>query len=201
MAGDTHGTEVTEDSEESAATADVALASIDTPVGPVLVAATGAGLTGVCFGDSPRWRGRMTAARRVVDAPELTAPASEQLIGYFAGDRRRFDLPIDWRHVTSRLARETLEILLATVPYGATVTYGELAARVSERRGGTPVPARAIGGVMGSNPVPIVVPCHRVVAGNGLGGFSGGSGPEVKRRLLTHEGALQPTLDFGDLGL
>jgi methylated-DNA-[protein]-cysteine S-methyltransferase len=179
----------------------VALSSIDTPVGPVLVAATEAGLSGVSFGDSPRWRDRMTFALRLVDAPELTAPAIERLTAYFAGTRDDFDLPIDWRHVSSRLAQETLEILFTSVPYGATVTYGELAARVSERRGGNPVPARAIGGVMGSNPVPIVVPCHRVVAGNGLGGFSGGSGPEVKRRLLTHEGVLPPTLDFGDLGL
>jgi methylated-DNA-[protein]-cysteine S-methyltransferase len=78
---------------------------------------------------------------------------------------------------------------LYEIPYGKVVTYGELAAR-----SGTGVPARGIGSIMGANPLPIVVPCHRVVAGNGLGGFSGGVGVETKRWLLTHEGYLQPTL-------
>ena len=80
--------------------------------------------------------------------------------------------------------------LYDTVPYGRVVTYGELAAR-----SGTGIPARGVGAVMGSNPVPLIVPCHRVVSGDGLGGYSGG-GVEVKRWLLTLEGALPPTLDW-----
>ena len=78
-------------------------------------------------------------------------------------------------------------MLYSTVPYGRVVTYGELASR-------TGIPARGIGSIMGSNPIPIVVPCHRVVAGDGLGGFSGGTGVESKRRLLTLEGYLSPGL-------
>ena len=85
-----------------------------------------------------------------------------------------------------------LRTLADTVGYGETITYGELA-----KRSGTGVPARAIGAVMGANPVPIIIPCHRVVASDGLGGYSGGEpgqGSETKRWLLEHEGALPPTL-------
>lgn len=178
----------------------VALARVDTPIGPILVASTAAGVSGVFFGDDERGRARLTGGLAVADNPALTAPAVEQVTDYFTGARRGFDLPLDWRRVTSPLARDTLGLLHATVPYGATITYGELAARVSERRGGNPVPARAIGAVMGSNPLPLVVPCHRVVAGDGLGGFSGGSGREVKRYLLMLEGAIPPTLDFAMAG-
>ena len=81
---------------------------------------------------------------------------------------------------------------LMTVGYGETVTYAELA-----ERSGTGVPARAIGSIMGANPVPIVIPCHRVVASDGLGGYSGGDPGrhlETKRWLLENEGALPPTL-------
>jgi methylated-DNA-[protein]-cysteine S-methyltransferase len=84
-----------------------------------------------------------------------------------------------------------LSTLFSTVPYGHVVTYGELA-----ERSGTGVPARGIGSIMGSNPIPIIVPCHRVIAGSGLGGFSGGDGVESKRWLLTLEGYLPPTLDL-----
>ncbi|MCT2586387.1 methylated-DNA--[protein]-cysteine S-methyltransferase [Actinophytocola sp. S1-96] len=87
----------------------------------------------------------------------------------------------------SSAQRRVLGTLYETVPYGTVVTYGELAHR-------TGIPARGIGAIMGSNPIPIVVPCHRVVAGDGLGGFSGGSGVESKRRLLTLEGYLPPGL-------
>ncbi len=80
-----------------------------------------------------------------------------------------------------------LGLLYESVPYGHAVTYGDLV-------GETGIPARAIGSIMGSNPIPIIVPCHRVVAGGGLGGFSGGSGVESKRWLLTLEGHLPPTL-------
>jgi methylated-DNA-[protein]-cysteine S-methyltransferase len=97
---------------------------------------------------------------------------------------------VDWRLV-SPLRHRVLSTLHATVGYGELVTYGELGER--SRSG---IIARGIGQVMGANPIPVVVPCHRVVAGNGLGGYSGGSGVEIKRWLLTFEGALQPTLDW-----
>ncbi len=88
-----------------------------------------------------------------------------------------------------------------SVGYGETITYGALARRADVGTDTTELPARAIGRIMGSNPVPVIVPCHRVVAGNGLGGFSGGIGPELKRWLLIFEGALPPTLDWSPAGL
>ena len=90
-------------------------------------------------------------------------------------------------------------MLLACVGYGETVTYGALARRAGLTDGGDVPPARVVGQIMGSNPIPIIVPCHRVVAGNGLGGYSGGTGIEIKRWLLIFEGALPPTLDWDPL--
>ena len=101
----------------------------------------------------------------------------------------------------SRLQRQVLAVLFDTVGYGETVSYGELARRVPSVRHVADVPARAIGRIMGSNPIPVIVPCHRVVAWDGLGGYSGGQGPEVKRWLLVLEGALPPTLDWELAGL
>jgi methylated-DNA-[protein]-cysteine S-methyltransferase len=89
-------------------------------------------------------------------------------------------------------------LLAETVGYGETTTYGSLARRLALRGGHAEIDARDIGGILASNPIPVIVPCHRVVAADGLGGFSGGSGPELKRWLLTFEGALPPMLDFGE---
>ena len=113
-----------------------------------------------------------------------------QLREYFAGQRLDFELPLD----LPPLEPTTLAVLSALqgVRAGETVTYAELA-----RRSGTGVPARAIGSIMAANPVPLVIPCHRVVAADGLGGFSGGEPGhelETKRWLLEHEGALPPAL-------
>ncbi|GAA0354303.1 methylated-DNA--[protein]-cysteine S-methyltransferase [Actinoallomurus spadix] len=169
---------------------DVAIGSLDTPLGRLAFACTAEGLCGLSFRDTPRDRALLRAGLSPVHAPERTEPVREQLSGYFAGGLRAFDLPIDW-HRTSGAQREVLEKLYAGVPYGETVTYGRLA-----DLSGTGVPARAIGSIMGSNPIPIVVPCHRIVASDGLGGYSGGSGVEVKRWLLTMEGAIPATLDW-----
>ena len=130
----------------------------------------------------------------------MLAAARDQLAEYFAGQRKEFDLPIDWTG-TSPAQRQVLDVLYRTVGYGDTVTYGELAQRAVAGPDGVSLPARAIGGIMGSNPIPVVVPCHRVVAGNGLGGYSGGTGIEVKRWLLIYEGALPATLDWTAAGL
>lgn len=121
------------------------------------------------------------------------APVLEELRAYFAAGRRTFDVPVDWR-LYSPGQRAVLETLYRTVPYGESITYGALA-----ERAGTGVPARGIGAIMGSNPIPIVVPCHRVLASDGLGGYSGGPGEDgltTKRWLLTLEGVLAPTLDW-----
>jgi len=107
-------------------------------------------------------------------------PAAAQLRAWFDGRRRDFDVPLDLALV-SGFTRDVL-VALARVPFGELVTYGELA-----RRAGSPEAARAVGRAVGANPLPIVVPCHRVVAaGRRLGGFGGGL--PAKRALLEHEG-------------
>lgn len=113
-----------------------------------------------------------------------------QLREYFAGQRREFDVPLD----LPPLEETTLAVLrtIQAVPYGEVITYGELAVRSA-----TGLPARAIGSIMGANPMPLIIPCHRVVAADGLGGYSGGAPGEeleTKRWLLETEGALPPTL-------
>ncbi|MFC0861307.1 methylated-DNA--[protein]-cysteine S-methyltransferase [Sphaerimonospora cavernae] len=170
----------------------VAFGSVQTRLGDVLAAVTEEGVVATHFRDDPRVRARIAArlGLAAADDPARTAPARAELAAYFHGDLREFGVPVDWR-LTSPLQRQVLGTLFTTVPYGKVVTYGELAAR-----SGTGVPARGIGAIMGGNPVPIIVPCHRVVAGNGLGGFSGGDGVESKRWLLTLEGHLPPTLDW-----
>ncbi|WP_197093944.1 methylated-DNA--[protein]-cysteine S-methyltransferase [Nonomuraea sp. SBT364] len=163
----------------------VAFAEVPTPVGAFVLAVTEDGLAASGWGARERLGDRLGLPE--VHDPDRTGFVAEELRAYFDGALRRFETPIDWR-LTSGSRRRVLQALYE-IPYGAAVTYGELA-----ERSGSNVPARGIGSIMGSNPLPIVVPCHRVVAGNGLGGFSGGVGVETKRWLLTHEGYLQPTL-------
>lgn len=168
----------------------VAFGSVPTELGDVLVAVTEDGLVATAFTDSPHIRVAIAArlGLRISSDPAPTAGILAQLSRYFAGKQREFDVAVDWR-LMSDGQRRVLGTLYTTVPYGKVVTYGELA-----NRSGSGIPARGIGSIMGSNPIPIVVPCHRVVAGDGLGGFSGGTGVESKRRLLTLEGYLPPTL-------
>jgi methylated-DNA-[protein]-cysteine S-methyltransferase len=170
----------------------IAFGSIDTPVGALVAGVTETGVAWLGFRDSlgARARAAKRAGLPVVDDRDRAAPALAQLAAYFTGEPHAFTLPIDW-HLTSPLQRQVLGTLLETVPYGQVVTYGELG-----ERSGTDVGAQAIGQVMGGNPIPIIVPCHRVVASNGLGGYSGSGGVEVKRWLLTMEGALPATLDW-----
>ncbi|MFF4415114.1 methylated-DNA--[protein]-cysteine S-methyltransferase [Streptosporangium sp. NPDC001559] len=173
--------------------ATVAFGTVQTPLGEMLAAVTEDGVAGVGWTHrSGSLRARMLAGLGLAetDDQDRTAPVLGELAEYYAGRLRTFRVPVDWR-LTSPVQRRVLGTLYETVGYGRAVTYGELAAR-----SGTGVPARAIGSIMGANPIPIIVPCHRVVAGNGLGGFSGGEGVESKRWLLTLEGYLQPTLDW-----
>jgi methylated-DNA-[protein]-cysteine S-methyltransferase len=123
------------------------------------------------------------------DAPAEAAvharDAAAQLEEYFAGERRTFDITLDWTGVDPR-HRNVLEELLAAAPFGRTLTYGELGRRAGESD------PRDVGQMMASNPLPLVVPCHRVLAADGLGGYGGGL--ELKRRLLELEGVLPPPL-------
>ncbi len=116
----------------------------------------------------------------------LLAEAGRQIAAYLDGRLETFDLPLAPAGSTFQLGvwREMVRI-----PYGEVLTYGEMAART----GGV---ARAVGGACGANPIPLIIPCHRVVAGEGLGGYSGGGGLATKRRLLVMEGALAPELPF-----
>jgi methylated-DNA-[protein]-cysteine S-methyltransferase len=164
-------------------------ATIDTPVGPVSVACGDAGLAEVRFGAPPARAPGPPGATPTVRA------ARRQLAEYFAGQRKEFDLPIDWSGF-GPAQRQVLGLLYDDVGYGETVTYGTLAGRAGIPASTDVIPARAVGQIMGSNPIPVIVPCHRVVASDGLGGYSGGAGPEVKRWLLILEGSLPPTLDW-----
>lgn len=168
---------------------------VPSDIGPLLLAATGTGLVSVVFHARPAVRDRAlgllrtrlgTEPLRAPDSPLLAEPI-RQLAAYFAGGLRDFSLALDWS-LTSGFNREVLRELASGVPYGTVVGYGDLARRV-----GQPGAAQAVGAAMGSNPLPVVVPCHRVVESDGgLGGFGGGL--ETKRQLLALEGVLPQPL-------
>ncbi|GHF89155.1 methylated-DNA--protein-cysteine methyltransferase [Streptomyces griseosporeus] len=173
----------------------VVWAVVGTGIGPLLLAATGDGLVNVVFHatDVVRERALRRLAERLgtepVEAPDspLLAEAIRQVEAYFAGERHSFELPLDWSLI-SGFNRQVLRELAAGVPFGTVVGYGDLARRV-----GQPGAAQAVGLAMGANPLPVVVPCHRVVESDGgIGGFGGGL--ETKRKLLALEGVLPEPL-------
>ncbi|MFD8206426.1 methylated-DNA--[protein]-cysteine S-methyltransferase [Streptomyces sp. NPDC059695] len=167
---------------------------VESAIGPLLLAATGRGLVQVGFHAGPERRERMLdrlagqlGAEPVERASGRLAEAVRRLDRYFAGEPDDLDLPLDWS-LTTGFNRQVLRELAAGVPYGTVVGYGDLARRV-----GQPGAAQAVGAAMGSNPLPLVVPCHRVVESDGgLGGFGGGL--ETKRQLLALEGVLPAPL-------
>ena len=164
---------------------DVGYDVVETPVGPLLIAASDRGLATISFDPEPQEqleRLARIAGPRVLRSPRSVDDARRELDEYFAGRRQAFDLSLDLR----ALAPFTVSVLqeLARVPYGETTTYGALAARV-----GRPRAARAVGTVMNRNRIPIVLPCHRVVGATGnLVGYAGGL--HRKTALLELEGAL-----------
>jgi methylated-DNA-[protein]-cysteine S-methyltransferase len=166
---------------------------LSTPVGQVSVGCSTAGIAQVCYG-SPAPVRDVSGGDSDSDSG-LAAAARDQLTEYFRGERTSFELPLDWSG-TAGPQREVLKVLASSVGYGQTISYGALASRAGLAVAGDIPPARAVGKIMGSNPIPIIVPCHRVLASDGLGGYSGGAGIEVKRWLLILEGALPPTLDW-----
>jgi len=119
------------------------------------------------------------------DSP-LLAEAARQLAAYFAGERQDFDLPL--APAGSAFHKDVWR-LMCEIPFGKTATYGDLARQLESA-------AQPVGSACGANPIAILIPCHRVVAASGLGGFSGGVGVESKRFLLHHEGALEAELDL-----
>jgi methylated-DNA-[protein]-cysteine S-methyltransferase len=164
---------------------DVAWATVDSPIGPLLLAGTDAGLVKVGFGVEDAALEELAAhvSPRVLEAPQRLDEARRELDEYFAGRRQAFELPLDWR-LSRGFRRTVLEHLYAEVPFGRTVSYLELASK-----SGNPKASRAVGTAMATNPLPIVVPCHRVLrTGGALGGYGGGL--DAKRHLLALEGAL-----------
>jgi methylated-DNA-[protein]-cysteine S-methyltransferase len=169
---------------------DVAYATADSPLGPLTVMVTPRGLVRLSYAGEPLDEQMAEVAERISPrifaAPERTDEVRRQLDDYFAGRRPSFDVPIDWRLVRGFAA----SVLRATarIPFGSVSSYRSIAADA-----GSPNAYRAAGNALGSNPIPIVVPCHRVLhSGGGLGGYTGGL--ERKRYLLQLEGVL-PTLE------
>ena len=170
---------------------------VETALGRLLVVASESGLCHLGLDPDHaltalgRWAGRIAPCVEVLEEPTaMLAEAAGQLVEYGRGQLRRLELPLDLRGTDFQRAvwRE-----LTAIPYGTTSTYGEIAARL-----GHPGASHAVGRAAGNNPVPLVVPCHRLLASRGLGGFSGGL--ERKRALLVLEGILpgvQKELGFG----
>ena len=164
---------------------DIGYATLDTPIGRLLVAATAVGLVRIGFedeGDGPLIELSALVSPRIMETPGRVDEARRQLDSYFDRGLRQFDLPLDWRLVGS-FGRRVLG-RVARLPYGGVESYGDVAVEI-----GHPRAARAVGNAVGANPMPIVVPCHRVVrTGGALGGYGGGL--PRKRFLLELEGAL-----------
>ena len=172
---------------------EVAYGSVESPFGDLLAAVTPRGLLRISY--DPRRNDEVLeqiaekVSPRMLEAPARLDPVRRQLDQYFDGKRHTFDLELDWRlsrGFSQKILRQT-----ARVPFGEVATYKQMA-----EAAGSPRAVRAAGNALGSNPIPIVVPCHRVVrTGGKMGGYGGSLGPylagsEVKRRLLELEGAL-----------
>jgi methylated-DNA-[protein]-cysteine S-methyltransferase len=164
---------------------DVAYRTIATPIGELLLAGTERGLVRVAFPrqghDEVLASLAQTVSPRVLRAPGRLDQVSRQLDEYFDGRRTVFDLPLDFRLATG--FRRAVLAHLPAIPYGRTESYAQVAAAA-----GSPKAVRAVGSACARNPLPVVVPCHRVVRSDGTaGGYAGG--PDAKRVLLTLESA------------
>jgi methylated-DNA-[protein]-cysteine S-methyltransferase len=170
---------------DAAGLLDVGYATVDSPVGPLLVAATPAGVVRVSFAREGFDDVLETLAERVsprlLEAPARLDAPRRQIEEYFDGRRSAFDVPVDWRLSSGFRARVLHAI--ASIPYGRTGTYRTVATAA-----GNPAAVRAAGTACATNPVPIIVPCHRVVRSDGTMGRYGG-GEAAKRLLLEHEHA------------
>jgi len=166
---------------------DVAYATVDSPLGLLLVAATPKGIVRLGFPtedhDDVLDQLAQRVSPRIIEAPAKLDEARRELDEYFEGRRTRFDVKLDWV-LTGKGFRHDVLRNTARIAYGRTSTYMEMATRAGNRNA-----YRAAGNALGSNPIPVIVPCHRVLAtGGGLGGYGGGL--PVKERLLRLEGAL-----------
>jgi methylated-DNA-[protein]-cysteine S-methyltransferase len=168
---------------------DVAYATYDSPVGTLLLAMTPRGLVRLAYVDAGEQADAaleqlaINVSPRILADPRRLDEPRRELDQYFAGERRRFEVPLDWR-LTRSFGRRVLKAT-ARVPFGASTTYQKVAAQA-----GSPRAYRAAGNALGANPIPIIVPCHRVLhSTGGLGGYTGGL--ERKRLLLAIESGQQ----------
>jgi methylated-DNA-[protein]-cysteine S-methyltransferase len=164
---------------------DIAYRTIDSPVGSLLLAATGQGLVRVAYAREDHDQVLATLAQhvspRILRAPARLDMFAREIEEYFAGSRTRFDVPLDFRLATG--FRRDVLACLAEIGYGKTASYASVA-----QAAGSPRAVRAVGTACASNPLPVVVPCHRVVRSDGtVGGYVGG--PEAKNTLLRLEAA------------
>ena len=167
---------------------DVAVGEVDSPIGRLLVAVTPRGLARVAFEDEDRDRVLAELASRlsprILESAAVTDDARRELEEFFAGERTRFGVKVD-RRLIQGIARDVLRAT-SKIPYGELSTYGGVAKQI-----GRPTAARAVGRALGSNPIPVVIPCHRVIgAGGALTGYAGGLDRKVA--LLELEGSLLP---------
>jgi methylated-DNA-[protein]-cysteine S-methyltransferase len=165
---------------------DVAYRTVDTPVGSLLLAATERGLVRIAYASENHDAVLQMLANRIsprlLHAPARLDAVATELEEYFAGDRRAFDLPLDWQ-LSSGFRNTVLHHLAVDIGYGQTASYGTVA-----RLAGSPKAVRAVGTACATNPLPVVVPCHRVVRSDGsIGSYLGGT--DAKRTLLTLEAA------------
>jgi len=173
------------DSADARGLLDVAYRTIDTPVGTLLLAATGKGLVRVAYDTEGHEKVLATLAARlsprILNAPRRLDAAAREIEEYFAGLRRAFDLPLDFSLSTG--FRRTVLSHLSDIAYGHTASYAAVATAA-----GSPGAVRAVGTACATNPLPVVVPCHRVVRSDGsFGGYLGG--PAAKQALLALEAA------------
>ncbi len=163
---------------------DIAWTVADTPIGRLTLTATEVGVLRISFGTEEHVLDELAVevSPRVLHLPSRLDDLRRQLDEYFAGRRHRFELPLD-RRLSRGFRARALEALAAHIGYGETASYKDVATLV-----GNPKATRAVGTAMATNPIPIVVPCHRVLrSGGALGNYGGG--PEIKAWLLRHEGA------------
>lgn len=168
-------------------------------MGTLLVACSATGIAKLSYAEAGDAAPRQ---QQLPGSPEsvLLGRALTELAEYFGGELKSFSVPVDLS-ATSGARRRVLSVLHESVGFGETITYGGLAHRAGLTDGGQVPPARVVGQVMASNPCAVIVPCHRVVAGSGLGGYSGGTGTDVKQWLLIFEGAIPATLDWDPSGV
>jgi methylated-DNA-[protein]-cysteine S-methyltransferase len=165
---------------------DISFAVLDLPIGRVVAASTDHGLVRLAYEDLNGTVDQIVQqladrlSPRILEQPARLDAVTRELDEYFAGKRTKFDLKLDWALIRGRFGAEVLKAT-TQIPYGEVSTYGEIATKA-----GNPAASRATGNALGSNPIPVVIPCHRVLrSGGGLGGYTGGI--ERKQALLALE--------------